>query len=199
MVVAKSAFEDIKFPQQPICDFYRRAACIPSDINEHLQTLMTFARMVDHVTEFGTGKMVSTAGLLRAFPRTLVSYDLSRPQYIDKMLTLARMAGTDFRFVQADVTEIEIAPTDMLLIDTIHNCNQLAAELERHAEKVKRFIFVHDTVTFAKSDETGGGPGLKKAMDDYFGDRGGRWKMVNEWKNNNGLTLFMRRGTFSHS
>ena len=62
---------------------------------------------------------------------------------------------------RGDTRAVEIDPTDVLFIDTRHDYDQLAAELARHAEEVRRAIALHDTTAFGDRGET---PGARGAL-----------------------------------
>ncbi|MCI0429011.1 MAG: class I SAM-dependent methyltransferase [Rhodospirillales bacterium] len=175
-------------------DLYARAASTPSDIWEHVPTLLRFGRMCDHITEFGMRLGVSTAAFLRSEPYELVSYDLDpKPHIIEQIRQAARMHGkTIFRFVEGDTRQVEVPPTDLLFIDTLHTYEQLALELRRHADKARRFIILHDTTAYADRGEVAGSRGIWPAIDEYFSPRP-HWRLVERWTNNNGLAIFFRK------
>jgi hypothetical protein len=179
------------------------------DINEHLPTLRHFAEQCDHVTEMGTRFAISTYAFLISRPSMVVSYDLNfkffQP-YENEIRTFAKACGTNFEFKQADVLEITIEDTDLLFIDTLHTYNQLSSELERHHNKVRKWIILHDTVTFGHEDEpfyqdasvspvhlelTKGKTGLMRAMIDFLAKRTD-WTLYQHFPNNNGLTILGR-------
>jgi len=167
---------------------YRRAVEQPSDINEHVPKLRELASQCEHVTEFGKRRGVSTVGLLAGQPKQLVTYDLV-PDRIDAVLTKCR-GETQFTFRRQDVLEAEIDSTDMLFIDTKHTAGQLAAELARHAEKVRRWIVLHDTTIFGFRGEDGG-PGLLVALRRYLREHP-EWSVIYHVTNNHGLTVISR-------
>src|SRR5581483_7498407 len=120
-----------------IHELFERAVNTPSDIWEHVPVLYKYASTVGHVTEFGTNVGNSTSAFLFARPRTLITYDVERHAKVSELETAAAEAGIDFRFCQADVRTQEIAPTDLLFIDTRHAYEQMKAEL-RQAPKVAK-------------------------------------------------------------
>jgi cephalosporin hydroxylase len=170
---------------------YQWAANTDSDIREHIPTLRALASACRHVTEFGTRTGVSTKGLLAGRPEVLITYDLVSDPEIKK---IAACAGrTRFRFIQADVLEVEIEPTDMLFIDTRHTAAQVYAELSRHASKVRRYLVLHDTETCGDvdpyfPDEPGIGHGIAR----YMAEHPGEWRLKVHYPNCNGLTVYER-------
>lgn len=159
---------------------YGDACRTPSDINEHLPLLRMLASRCDHVTEFGTRwANGSTIAFLSAQPKQFVAWDLN-PQFVvsQKILNLIGMAGrTRFQPRTGSTLEINIEPTDLLFIDTLHTYQQLKAELWRHGDPrhfhgkcdclVKKYIVLHDTCTFGRIGEDGKEPGLVQAIREF--------------------------------
>jgi tetratricopeptide (TPR) repeat protein len=171
-----------------LAELYEQACRTPSDINEHLPTLFELAKECGHVTEFGTRTGVSTAGLLMAQPKKLVCYDMKRFPQVDMLASIA--GETQFIFHQADVRTVVLEETDMLFIDTWHIYEQLKEELRLHADRVRRYIVLHDTTTFAENGETEGHRGLWPAVQELLAE--GRFRLGARYENNNGLTVLER-------
>lgn len=185
---------------------YLKQIATPSDINEHLKVMYTYAIQCDHITELGVRFGTSTWAFLAALPKTLRSYDINPAFFKDKekAYRLAKLAGVDYTFTGADVLTIDLEETDLLFIDTLHTYSQLSKELERHSEKVRKFIVMHDTNTFGNKDEVvykhasdiarnhpSGKVGLMTAVTDFLKDNQ-QWKVVKFLTNNNGLTILGR-------
>lgn len=171
---------------------YHRLCAATSDINEHLPVLRDYASKCSHVTEFGVRGMISTWALLAAKPRRLVSYDKESP--VGDLFSVKAMADllkVDYEFVLGDTLEVEIESTDLLFIDTLHTMGQLAAELDRHSAKVRKFILLHDTETFGEKGEIEGTLGLRPALENFLA-RNDWWQVVERRTNNNGLTVLGR-------
>jgi GT2 family glycosyltransferase len=171
-------------------EFARRVS-MSSDINEHLLRLRTLASECEAVTEFGTRTANSTIALLAAQPTKLVSYDLC--QHADANIVYSMCGRTTLSLIERNVLDIEIEPTDLLFIDTLHTFKQLSAELALHASKVRRYIVLHDTVTFGMVGEDGL-LGLRPAVDQFL-NLHNEWNIYEEWPNNNGLMVLARRST----
>lgn len=159
----------------------------PSDINEHLPVLKKYAAECTHVTEMGVRWVVSTWAFLAAKPEKLVSYDVN---YHPNVKEAQDAAGDSFQFIQSNVLETEIEETDLLFIDTWHVYGQLQKELEKHAEKARKYIILHDTSTFGLRGEDGG-KGLKTALNEFL-EKNVSWVIKEEFTNNNGLTVLER-------
>lgn len=168
-----------------IDELYARAASTPSDINEHCPKLKELAGRCRHVTEFGMRHGVSTVALLAGRPQRLVSYDLVHDPIADVLAE-----WPEFEFRVGDSTEVDIEHTDLLFIDTKHTADQLWRELTRHSHRVRRWIAMHDTVTFGEHGEDGG-PGLLHALKKFLRTHS-EWRVVYDAKNNNGLTVIER-------
>ena len=171
-------------------EMYARRCNSLGDINEHLPTLRRYATECRRVTEFGVRDVWSTWALLAARPTRLVSYDIA-PCPIEQAQQAAREVGIDFRFVVGDTLQIVIDPTEMLFIDTNHVYSHLKAELERHADKVSRFIALHDTTTYGNVGADGRTPGLWGAVEEFLAAHP-EWKLRERFTNNNGLTVLAR-------
>ena len=131
---------------------------VPSDINQHIPVIVQLAQECNHITEMGVRTVVSTWGWLAGAPKDgLISYDLYNPKYwlgenndpIKDVSDTAEAYDIKFKFVEADVCEIEIEETDLLFIDTWHVYDQLKEELRIHSNKARKYICFHDTTSFA--------------------------------------------------
>jgi hypothetical protein len=178
----------------------------PSDINEHIPTLIKYGVECEHITEMGVRWVVSTWAFLSASPKILKSYDMQAPSTwnvdIKDVYDTAEQYGIDFSFTQANVLDIEIEETDLLFLDTWHAYKQLKAELELHASKVKKYIIFHDTTSFGYKDEksyeslgpewAGDGKGIWPAISEFL-EFNSNWELVKRFTNNNGLTIIRRK------
>lgn len=181
-------------------EIYKQKCEEPSDINEHLITLAFYAIQCKHVTEFGVRNMVSTWALMyglslpKSATRTLMSYDLTNPgdSAIGQAMAIAVNAGVLFNFIVGDTRQITIEETDLLFIDTFHTYGQLQKELELHGNKARKFIILHDTLTFGTKGEAGDEAGLLPAIE-WFLRQNPHWTMRAQYYFNNGLTILERK------
>jgi len=180
----------------------------PSDINEHIPTIIKYGQECDHITEMGVRDILSTWGWLASAPKQkLISYDLYNPSRwggdIQSVYDTAEAYGLNFEFVEASVLDIEIEETDLLFIDTWHHYNQLKAELERHSHKAKKYICFHDTTSYehksepttsenAFVDELNWNKGLWDAVTEFLEKNKDTWKLKERFTNNNGFTIIER-------
>jgi len=168
-------------------DMYEKECLKSSDINEHLPILRYYSSTVAHVTEMGTRSGRSTLALLMGAPKKMFSYDMNKfAIYNNLRADVAEI--TDFSFLQANVLEIEIENTDLLFIDTYHTFCQLSQELERHFDKVNKYIIFHDTQSFGEVGEDKKSPGLLQAIND-FKNKHTEWRDEKILTNNNGLYI----------
>jgi hypothetical protein len=174
---------------------------IPSDINQHMETLAKYGRKCPHITEMGVRDVVSTWAWLLARPLVLRCYDIHRSGKIDEALTEAKKEFIDMTFTEADVLKIEIEPTNLLFIDTLHIYSQLKKELELHASKVTGYIIFHDTHTYWNTPEPASwqteaimenykenDQGIGRAIIEFMSDNP-QWKVEYRTDNNNGLMV----------
>jgi len=171
-------------------DLYFKAWRSGPNIGEHCPTLRLLASECENVTEFGTSHAVSTTAFLAAQPDTLETFDIAPSPAAEALKPFA--GKTLFDIHQADTLTIDIVPTDLLLIDSLHTFAQLSAELERHSVNVRRWIVLHDTVTFGDVGEDGG-RGLAPAINQFLAAHS-EWRIVAEYRNSHGLTVLRRVG-----
>jgi len=163
-----------------------------SDINEHLITLRYYADQCQHVTELGVRRGVSTYAFLVSMCPKIVSVDVNHPDDFGGSLAEMREAaieeGKDFEFILADDLSIELVETDLLFIDALHTYSHLTKELALHSHKARKWIILHDTVTYGKIG-LDGGIGIEKAIFEFL-ETHPEWKIKEMYENNNGLTVF---------
>ncbi len=195
----------------------------PSDINEHIETLIKYGSECDSITELGVRWLTSTWGFLGCAPKNgLISIDMRNPNTWDtggngenqgviqrgynKLSDVHQVAdefGLKFKFIQANVLDIEIEQTDLLFLDTWHAYRQLKSELNKFHSKVNKYIILHDTTTYANIDETNyeelgdewkadkGKGGIWRAVEEFL-ENNKEWKLKERFTNNNGLTILER-------
>ena len=164
------------------------------DIGEHMDILRLLAADCDIVTEFGVRTGNSTLALCLAHPSRITSYDVDFSDLKrGETEFLKRTAGekTGLRFVKENTLECEIAETDMLFVDTLHTYHQVWNELKRHADKVRKYIVLHDTVLYGVVGEDGSFPGIVAAIYKFL-DINGDWRMGMNLLNQNGLIVLER-------
>lgn len=172
-------------------ELFRQAVEQPSDICGHLGRMRSLGEQCRRITEFGVRTGVSTAAWIAARPKTVVCYDIQRCAEVDVLEKAAAAAGVKFSFHKQDVLDVTIESTDLLFIDTLHTYDQLRQELALHADRVRRYIVLHDTESFAESGEVPGTKGLRPAIAEFLADHP-EWTVLERWTHNNGLTVLAR-------
>lgn len=176
----------------------------PSDINQHLPTLKSYSEKCTHVTEMGVREGISTTALLLGKPKNLVGYDINLKESVHLLKELAENEGLNFDYKLGDTRTVEIEETDLLFIDTWHVYEQLKLELALHHQKVKKYIILHDTTTYAYKNEKDfphWTPALVKQIQEPIGlwpaveeflAENPEWVIQERFTNNNGLTILTR-------
>lgn len=160
-----------------------------------MPTLKKYAEECNHITEMGVRYGFSTFALLMGKPKRLISYDIEPIEEFGldriELKHLAEGNGTNFDFYVGDSTKIEIEETDLLFIDTYHSYAQATAELKLHSNKVKKYIILHDTVSFGLIGNDHTSPGMIQAITDFVKEVP-NWIIHEVYENNNGLTVLKR-------
>ena len=189
----------------------------PSDINEHLPTLLRYAQECDHITEMGVRWVVSTYAFVVASPKKIISVDIVDPRKLtessshwvqhrcgERLSDIIKHCTNnkiDFNFILGDTTKIEIEETDLLFIDTLHEYNQLKTELSLHANKSRKYIIFHDTESFRFREERNPDICGKNEKDKIgiwpaileFLSENPQWEIHEIFTNCNGLTILKRK------
>lgn len=189
----------------------------PSDINEHLPLLRKLSSECSSVVEIGIRSIVSTWGVLQGLSesplknRSYLGIDIDAPpeELLGLAKSLAEGNGIDFSFCQANDMDIDLEPTDLLFIDTLHTYCHLTYELEKFAPHVRKYIAMHDTSEpWGNIDDYGyhgdyseypahfdkTKRGLWPAVVDFL-HRHPEWSLQRRHLNNHGFTILKRRST----
>lgn len=178
----------------------------PSDINEHMPILRSYAERCDVIVELGVRYVVSTWAFVVAKPKKLVSVDIKHPRHLDDLImakegasrleqveSSCRDLGIDFEFIEHDSRTVRLSNHDLLFIDTLHNYDVLLEELRVQSPLTKKYIIMHDTVSYGNRDEsTGTGRGLNPAISEFLSSTSD-WRIKETYTNNNGLTVLERK------
>jgi len=193
----------------------------PGDINENIPVLIKYGSECDSITEMGVRWLCSTWAFLGCAPKDgLLSIDMRNPDTWDiggagenqaiiqrgwnklsQVYEVAEEFGLKFNFIQANVLDVEIEETDLLFLDTWHAYSQLSKELAKFHSKVRKYIILHDTTTYAHVDETNyeilgpewkaGDKGIWPAVEEFLSSHP-EWVLKERLVNNNGLTILER-------
>jgi hypothetical protein len=168
---------------------YQDACVKVTDIHEHLPIISELTSECKHATELGVGWAQSTRAFLR-HDVELHSYEYSPLPGIIDFFIQAKKSGRNVTLHIDDTRKVEIAETDIMLVDSLHIYEQVKTELELHAGKVKKYLLFHDTTSFADQGEFGG-RGIWPAIQEFI-DSHPEWQLVERRTNNNGLTVLKR-------
>ena len=161
----------------------------PSDIHEHLPTLKKYASESPFIVELGVRGIVSTWALLAGKPKQMLSVDIAHPKEFgaDIMEVYDATADADiaYAFVEKSSLDIVLPEHDLLFIDTLHTYDQLTAELNKHENKVRTYILMHDTNLKGDPDN------MRGAVNDFI-DKNSQWEIKEFFENCNGLTVLKR-------
>jgi predicted O-methyltransferase YrrM len=174
-------------------------------IAPHLPRLRALAAQCANAVEFGVKQGASSTALLLGAEH-VTSLDIREtPQ----ARALQRLVGERWTYRIADTRQVTPQATDLLFIDSLHTYDQVAAELARHADHVRRFLVFHDTVTFGSIGAKGEGGeqawtyqrgvsvplealGIRPAIDALM-MRDTSWRIVAHYVDSHGLLVLERR------
>lgn len=162
-----------------LAERYRRFCLLPSDIREHLPTLVDLVVEHDcqHVIELGTRFGLSTVSFLYGLEQTggtLVSIDLGEPPDIGEWPHWQFIRGNDLDpavFAQCD-------PADIVFIDTTHGYVQTLRELHLYSTLIRRpgLMVLHDTELKVPDFEPATIPyPVKRAVTEFCESEGYSW------------------------
>lgn len=166
-----------------------------TDINEHFETIKKYSSECDIIVEMGVRSIISTWALLAGYPKKLISIDILDPSHYksdkQEVYDICGEENISWEFVLSDSLTYELPYIDLLFIDTLHTYNQLKKELDIHSSKVKKYIILHDTVSFGTQSADGTFPGLNQAIDEFV--KCNDWVIHETFHYNNGLTILKRK------
>lgn len=128
---------------QELETLYRRDCAAGTAISAHLPRLRDLASGLDTVVEFGVKRGASSTALLLGAKR-VISYDIAETP---EAKALKAMVGERWEYRIGDSRKAEFDGADMLFVDSQHDGAHVDAELAC-ADRVRRFIVAHDTITF---------------------------------------------------
>jgi len=194
-------------PMDKIIEKFELFKHFESDINQHFDTLNRYASECNTIVEMGVRQIISTWAFLMGRPKKMISIDFNHPMIyggnIEEVYEITKENSIDYQFVLANTLECNIDECDLLFIDTWHDYQQLKSELFRHSNKVKKYIILHDTLSYGFTNErlyenydeerleTNLPKGLNFAIDEFlFSEK--NWYIHERFAHNNGLTILKR-------
>jgi hypothetical protein len=183
----------------------RYAPFHPSQMQRYMDKLYVYATKCDHITEMGVAVVCSTWAFLAANPKRLVSIDIDPNCPVQPIREAAERIGVDFEFVVGDTNHgvtknlnpenpysskgvhdqgddipyYDCEPTDLLFLDTYHHHDGLKREFELHADKSRKYIILHDTVSFGTKGEGNDTKGLQPAINEFLANNT-QW--IKDWE-----------------
>lgn len=209
--------------QQKIEQIANKEILTNSQMSEYIKVLAEYAQGCEHITEMGVAIVCSTWAWLSAKPKRLVSVDIDHLCPVDEVRGVAQELGIDFEFVAGDTNHGVTAelnkhcpwlnneehrgewdkgnpipyyncePTDLLFIDTYHHYESLKKEFELHAPKARKYIILHDTITFGRQGEGNDTKGLMAAVEEFLAANP-QWVTEKELTSSPGLYIMKRVG-----
>jgi hypothetical protein len=185
-------------------EIYTHHCSVNTAISVHLPRLLRLADGLDLAVEFGVKRGASSSALLCGAARVM-SFDIaSTPEARE----LKRIAGEKWDYRIADSRTADVPPCDLLFIDSQHDYEQCAAELEAHADKVRHFLAFHDTITFGSVGAAGESGehkwqykrgqscpaealGIRPAIDELM-VRDPSWRIMRHYPDSHGLLILRR-------
>ncbi len=207
-----------KFPNPTLQQLYGHFASLPvklCDIGEHMPLLKKLAAECPTVTEIGLGLVISTWGILEGLAenpaptRSYIGIDIAIPNADSLNLArrLAEAQGISFTFRHGNDLTLDIEPTDLLFIDSMHTYCHLSYELDTFSPKVRKYIAMHDTSEpWGNRDDAEycgnrseypphydrGKRGLWPAVSDFL-RRNHEWTLLERHHNCHGFTILQRK------
>lgn len=191
----------------------------PSNVNEHIPTLAEYTEKCSSVVELGVNEMNTTWAFLKGLrfnkkkKKVLTCVDIQdKPAKFKGVQELAKKNQITMDFIKGNSTEVDIPKTDLLFIDTNHYYAHLIRELEKHHDKVNKYIIMHNTEIDGRYGEIvrmcyyydveatqklygysieDMCKGLGFAIDEFLKNHP-EWTVEKHFNNNNGLTILRR-------
>ena len=188
----------------------------PSDINEHLPTLYSYATECESIFETGVRGCVSSWSFLYGLlnnnkqNKALFLNDIQVCD-INELLQSSLGLGVQVYYLWENNLNIDIQNNfDMTFIDTWHVYGQLKRELAKFSKLTKKYIIMHDTTVDEWYGETIRmglnskqqsietdipeeeiNKGLWPAIEEFLNENK-EWILLERYTNNNGLTILKR-------
>jgi hypothetical protein len=202
-------FENIK-------NKYEELIKIPSDINEHLETLFNYACKCDSIIETGVRGCVSSWALVYGLlnnnltKKKILLNDIEKCN-IEELLEFTKNLDIKINYEWTNNLNLIIDENyDMIFIDTWHVYGQLKRELKKFSKIINKYIIMHDTtvdeifgetircgMNAIQQSELSGIPieeinkGIWFAVEEFLLENK-NWIIEKRYTNNNGFTILKR-------
>ena len=182
--------------REPVESLYEKYCSESRASSPHLPTLRRYAARCRSCAEFGVKDGASASALLLGCPGPVYGFDIKETSAARKLQSLV---GKTWVYTICDTREAVLPECDLLFLDSMHNYDHVRAELEIHAEKVRKYLIFHDTITFGSVgalDESGnpasGTLGIRPAIDELM-MRDRSWFIERHDYHSHGLLVLERR------
>lgn len=195
---------------------YNQLSTVPSDINEHLPTLYTYATECEIILETGVRGCISSWALVHGLlnnnsdKKAIILNDIF-PCNIDELLENTNNLPIFVQYKWVNNLQLELPyNVDLIFIDTWHVYGQLKRELDKFSKVTNKYIIMHDTTVDEWEGESirehydvdaqvkfSGFPrdeisrGLWPAISEFLSVHP-EWVLHERFTNNNGLTILKR-------
>lgn len=178
-------------------ELYDAVKKTPRDLDQHADYVRELASSSPRVTAFVKRREWNVI-LAAARPQSLVVYQKEDDPLLKAVHEAIKAEQTSSGRTYAttvgggaDSLAVDIEPTDLLVIDTVHSSERLGAELQRHAGKVSERILVRGTGAFGEQAEGSNDPGLLHAVRSFVKERP-EWTVTHHTSEQYGLTVLSR-------
>lgn len=186
-------------------ELYAEHCAGPTGMAAHLPRLRELATSLPLAVEFGVNKGGSSSALILGAEH-VISYDLRETS---RARSLERAAGEWWEYRLQDSRTACFPPPDLLFVDSLHTYSQCRAELDAHANRVKRYLVFHDVITFGVIGADGEAGdhlweyevgasvppealGIRPAIDELM-VRDPSWRILASYTDSHGLLVLERR------
>ena len=148
--------------------------CKDSDMVELYEVIRNKTKKCRNVVEFGVWEWKVTTAILAWLWRygKLVGYDKVSKSAVAALKEVAKQERKYFSYLWWDSIVMDIPEADMLVIDTLHNANQLWAELYDSHKKIDKWIVICGTNKYSEIWEDEWHLWLKFAINKFVTDIG---------------------------
>jgi hypothetical protein len=172
----------------------------PDAMSGHMEFIRELVRGLGDCAEFGVRRANSTLALLEGCTGSVHSYDVERlPEYEPILKEVEHVAGPRWQFHLQSSLEADLPPCDALVIDSLHNYDQVRAELARHAGRVRKYLIFHDTMSCCcRGQSASSGEledrvlGIRPAIDHFMIEHRGEWEIIAHRLEHAGLLVLER-------
>lgn len=184
-----------------IHELYRQRSQQDGNINEHLPLLYMLSQDSKGVVELGVERGISTSAIMagqadricRGLEAYYTGVDInpSCGAEINRLANICRPNLFPVNWIEGQSTTAGIPQADFLLIDSKHSEEVIREELKEHLPKIRKYVAMHDTVSFGEIGEIPGTRGILYGIDALNTPE---WLKVYDSPRNHGMAVYRRVG-----